>query len=256
MSRFAVLAISVAAAVCIMSAAASAAPSTAGWTLTPVVNGNNVTFVLGIDNMADLASYDGAVTKTWGDPTLTDSSQFISLGDGGILQSLTAIVDGDPVVSLEFKYIAGPSGSNFSVLSDLVTFAPLVDPTGSATAAVTVTDLDGDGVSATGAFGGKMYRATYQSPMTTATASFADLISGPITAGPIWSDTGSENYGPVQIAGTVNSIQSEFAFHLSANDSASGTSFFIVQPVPEPASLVALLAGCTGLLGLVRRRQS
>jgi hypothetical protein len=53
----------------------------------------------------------------------------------------------------------------------------------------------------------------------------------------------------------VGSIESQFRFVLSANDSASGTSRFDVIPeiIPEPSTVVLLTAGLAGML-LVRWR--
>ncbi len=260
LSRVAIVVLCMAAVLVPCTVASADVPSTDGWTLTPVVDGSSVTFLLGIDNMAALTGYNGPVSRTWGDPTLSNPGQYMVLGNGGILEALTITVDGDPAVSLEFHYTASAAvgGDNVNFLSNIVSFAPLAPVQASATAAITVTDRDGNGATATGLFGGKMYRAMYADLPVAGWMQFADLVSGPVIA-PLWaSHTGEETTNPVwqTLNGPVADIQSEFRFHLTANDSASGTSNFEVRPVPEPSSVVAMLTGCIGIFGFIRRRRA
>lgn len=257
--KLCVLVLSIAAIACMTATVASAAlvPSTDGWTLTPVVNGSSVTFLLGIDNMSEITSYDGTVTRSWGDPTLTDSTKFLTLGtDGGILQALTVTVNGDPSVDLKFSCVAGSGGQDFTFYSNLLQFTTINPAHGTATAGITVTDITGDGAAATGAFDGKMYRA-YCGPAS-GMMTFASLIGGPVTAPMYESRDRSETTDPLwqPISGPVNQIQSQFSFHLTGGDSASGTSHFQVEPVPEPSSVLALLCGSIGLVGFIKRRRS
>lgn len=257
LSRMSVVALSVVAAMCMACAAnaAVAPPSTDGWTLTPVVDGNNVSLQLGIDNAAALAGYQGMLTRTWGDPTLSDSSKYITLGDSGaVLRYFKMGFDGDPVVTLEFDYQAGPAGSTFLVSSALLPFAAITNPIGTATAAVTVTDTDGNGATATGLYqNGAFYNARYNT--ATSGQDFAFLVGGPITAQPYLSNTLSQTTSPLwqPISGPVSDMQTFFSFSLTANDSASGTSSFTV--VPEPGSMVAMLTGLIGLAGIIQRRR-
>ena len=95
----------------------------------------------------------------------------------------------------------------------------------------------------------KAYQAQYNSGPSI----FANLVS-PVNAPTDTSNTGSDRFpaaGRVPISGIVNSIQSQFSFQLTANDSASGTSSFNLTGgtiVPEPSSLVLALLGGLGLL--------
>lgn len=264
LSKTSILVLSIAAVMCItgtvVNAAALAPPSTDGWTLTPVIDGNFIQLLLGIDNSASLASYDGAVSKTWGDPTLMDSSKFIALGDSGaLLRSLTLTLDGDPKVSLKFDVLAGSTDTAFVIplIANTLSFSP-INVKGTATAAITVTDNEDNGAKVTGGYSdGSFYKADYNS------LNFCHLIygpiigsAGPIIAAPYSSNVGNGNVLPWQpISGLVSSISSEFAFTLSANDSASGTSNFTVLPVPEPGSMLAMFTGIVGMAGFALRRR-
>lgn len=162
----------------------------------------------------------------------------------------------DPIVNLNFSVAAGNSTTTFMIGSALLTFPTINSASGRASAAFTVTDLLGDGATLTGLTG-----LTNNSGYTSAVngvagpvmvgARFTDLLSVPILAAPLNSATDSEQSpgaGYTPIAGSVSSISSWIKFSLTANDLASGTTFFEV--VPEPASLVLLALG--GLL--IRRR--
>lgn len=258
LSRISVVILSVVAAICISCTATYAAiapPSTDGWTLTTTVDGNNVSLQLGIDNAAALAGYQGLLTRTWGDPTLSDPSKFISLGDSGaVLRYLTMGVDGDPSCPFEFDVIAGASGSTITISSPLVSFATINSATGTATASVTVTDTEGDGATATGQYkGGAFYDARYNT--LSSGQDFAFLIGGSVIAQPYLSNTGVQTTSPLwqTIGVPVSDMRTFYSFHLTANDEASGTSNFSI--VPEPGSLVAMLTGLIGLAGIIQRRR-
>jgi len=172
----------------------------------------------------------------------------------GRIDQLSLRYDTDPGVSLGFAVTAGNSATQFQVTSSTVPFTPLINNTlAFATAAVTVTDSDSSGASATGLFSGsKAYEARYNGPAVV----WARLVD-PVTCGVDDSTTGSERRpsgtGRQAVAAPVSSIESEFYFTLSAKDQASGTSRFDISGVvPEPATL-SLLA--LGAMALIRRRR-
>jgi hypothetical protein len=171
----------------------------------------------------------------------------------GTVESLDLSIDVDPEVKLSFVVTAGPSGTAFTIASAVIPFAALTNPLAFATAAVTVTDADGDGASLTGSLSGsKAYEAAYNAaPVTWA------LLVDPVIVAPDFSNIGQERKpasGMVPIADTLTSIRSQFSFALSANDLASGTSKFEVV-VPEPATMALLALGTLGLAALRRRQK-
>ena len=182
-------------------------------------------------------------------------------GSGGnhllaTIDSLSVALDGDPAVTLNFAVTAGASATFISVTSSTVVFAPIENAEAFATAALSLTDGNGNGATANGVFpGNKAYQARFNGGTV-----FADLIS-PVAAGPGSSSLGTERVpltGTDVIPGFITSIQSQFSFVLSARDSASGTSRFQVDIpppiVPEPSSWVLASLAVLGWVWLGRRR--
>jgi hypothetical protein len=201
------------------------------------------------------ASFDGkSFTETFSGQGETDAAGYLectlvdkllTMGEGGAeIEKLVLKMNADPEVGIEFATRAGYSATTYSFLSDVVTFGALVNPTASASAAISLTDRTGNGATITGLFdGGKVHQAKYNGSSV-----FANLVSG-YSAPSGASPTGYEQTGTEVISGSVSSIESEFRFTLSARDSASGTSTFAV--IPEPAT-IAILA--IGALSLIRKK--
>ncbi len=222
----------------------------------------NSTIDVGVSAGPDSGNYVINVpsgTSVW---NLGSDVKIFSSTDPSLLQatinSISVGLDSDPNVNLGFAITNGAAAANFTFSSPVVTFSPTLNPNAFASAAITVTDLDSspDGATATGLFPGiKAYQAQYNG----APSIFANLVS-PVNAPTDSSNIGSDRFpaaGTVVIGGIVSSIQSQFSFQLSANDSASGTSRFNLTGgtiVPEPSSLVLALLGGLGLLWRVRRR--
>ncbi|MGD9721088.1 MAG: hypothetical protein AB7O59_03420 [Pirellulales bacterium] len=182
--------------------------------------------------------------------------QIYSESDPGLLlatiHAFGVELDGDPGVSLGFFVTAGAAPTQMTITSSTVTFDPIFNPLAFATAAITVTDLNGNGASASGLFPGT---AAYQAVYNGSTV-FANLVS-PVMAGADSSATGSERFpalGMTTIVGAVSSIQSQFDFMLSAFDSASGTSRFFVTPEPTGLALAGLGFVGAALFGVRCRR--
>ena len=189
---------------------------------------------------------------TWNDNTAVDV--YASTGSHpylGTIDNLSVFLS-DPTVSLGFAVTAGPVATTFSINSTTVSFPPLVNPGGFASAGITLTSSNPPFGTSTlmGLFpGSKAYEAQYNG----ASSVFANLVS-PITT--TTSTTNSEQFpvvpGYSPIAATVSDIESQFWFTLSSQASASGTSSFTV--VPEPSSLLLAIVGMLGLLWRFRRR--
>jgi len=173
----------------------------------------------------------------------------IPLGDVATLNQANLIIVGDPQIALGFAVTAGAADTTVTILSAVLSFDPLVNPDGAASAGVTLTETGGDPTaSLVGLAGdaGSAYAAWYNVPPGTV---FAEFVPG-LTTDTTISDDGNTG-GWVSMGDTVVSMQAEYSFTLSAEDQASGTSNFLI--VPEPAGLaLAVLAG--GLM-LARRRR-
>jgi len=168
----------------------------------------------------------------------------------GTIDSMDLGLIADPQVALGFAFTAGPAPAVFGVSSGLVVF-PMNNPTGFATASLTVTDNDGNGATAAGLFAGsKVYQATLNG--ATPFANLVSTVVAPIDD----SATSQERHpgvGSVLIPGIVNTISASYSFTLTANDSASGTSRFNV--VPEPSTVALALIGSAALVACWRRRR-
>lgn len=179
-----------------------------------------------------------------------------SLFDGGAITCLKLTMDVDPEVGIEFGVRAGGSMTTYSLLSDVVLFGPLVNPTAYASAGVTLTDRLGvSGATITGLFpDGKTHQAKYNGSSV-----FANLVNGfAIPSGTVTnSEEKGNEFSMITINDTLTSIESKFNFTLSARDSASGTSTFVVVPgpitIPEPTTICLLGLGA---LGLLRKRKT
>jgi len=204
-----------------------------------VTAGSDVAVFQGTGVTDDLGYFECVLVDKLVDPA-------VLLGnDDAAIESLVLKINSDPEVGVEFGLRAGGSATTFSILSDVVTFSALVNPTASASAGVTLTDRNSNGAAITGLFGGKVHQARYNSSTV-----FADLVSD-FSVGSGGTQTNSEAKplsGSETITGTLTSIESEFNFILSARDSASGTSTFVV--IPEPATIAILNLG-----GLLLRRK-
>jgi hypothetical protein len=159
----------------------------------------------------------------------------------------------DPQVNMTFSVQSGGTATSFTITSGLLSFPGINPATGRASAGVTVTDLGGNGASMSNP-GGFLYRADYNGLVPGGT-NFASLLSSPVSAGAFStnsvSDSNPAGPGFDPIAGTVVDMSAQFSFTLSANDSASGTSTWIVIPSPGAAGILALAAA----VGAGRRRR-
>ncbi|RIK67067.1 MAG: hypothetical protein DCC65_07550 [Planctomycetota bacterium] len=191
-------------------------------------------------------------------PLSIQSSEGLVLGR---LERLVLVVSGSPQVSLNFLVKAGASDTQFLIESELLSFTTIASATGRASAGITVTDLDGDGVHLQGAFGDST--RAYQSRINPGPGemTFAELVEN-VVLGPGGSITSHGIFpSPVGVfsatsqAGlplhSADSMQSAFEFTLSANDVAGGTSVFALT-IPEPS--VGVFAAFVGVSWLLLRR--
>jgi hypothetical protein len=173
----------------------------------------------------------------------------------GTVRRLDAFLDSDPQANVTFGVMAGTSDTTFTLSSGLVSFAPITNARGRASASISLTDLNGNGATLTGlGSGGSRYRANYNGAVPGGTA-FTNLLTGTETAGSFASATFNDSTpgGPgfIPIAGTVTDMSAQYNFTLSANDSASGTSVFVIVPSAGTAGLLAM----AGLVAFRRVRR-
>ncbi|MEZ6242951.1 MAG: PEP-CTERM sorting domain-containing protein [Phycisphaerales bacterium] len=147
-------------------------------------------------------------------------------------------------VNLNFDVFAGASNTAFSIGSGPLNFAQFSTAQGIASASVGVTDVLGGGATLAPNAPG-MYRAFYNGGTT-----FADLLASSLVAGQFSSAQADDDFGFAAIGVPVDEIAAEWAFTLTAFDSAAGTSTFSVVPAPGSA----LLLGLAGLTATRRRR--
>jgi hypothetical protein len=149
-------------------------------------------------------------------------------------------------ITLSFTFLSGSSMTRFEVDSTLMTFdSDILDEAARATAGISITDSDDDGVSSMGNLpGGAHYTTRYNGqPGTT----FANLLAGPYMAGNGQSTTAddrSPGSGFTAIGGNVDDMSARWDFSLSASDQVGVTSSFFIVPTPGAIALVGL-AGLT-----------
>lgn len=203
------------------------------------------------------ASYDPDGQEwDWGSsPILTSTGVQVATLDSASFGFIA-----DPQVALNFAVLAGGLPTMFTVTSALLSF-PAINPAfAHASAAATVTDLNGDGASFTGAFaGGDAYLAQYNGfvPGGTTFTTLVGPLSVPAGGGP--SASGMDESLPgggtfVNIGGPVVDMSAQWSFTLSAGDLASGTSIYTISDViPAPGAGALLALG--GLAALRRSRR-
>lgn len=159
----------------------------------------------------------------------------------------------DPVVQVNFSVSAGSLMTAFTINSPLLSFATITNAAGRASAGVTATDTDGNGATVASAGQPELYLSQYNGFVPSGTL-FADLIPGPVVAAAFDSAAASESspggglYSP--IANPVSNMSARYAFTLTANDEASGTSTYEIIPAPGALALLGL-----GGLAATRRRR-
>lgn len=160
---------------------------------------------------------------------------------------LSVFLDHDPTAGLSFGVLAANAATNFTISTAPVVFGAIPSPSAVASAALTVTDVDSDGASMTGAYPGAL---SFQALSNQGTFAF---LAPSISATAQESIASTPNVPPTTgtIIGAVTSIQSNFSFQLSANDLGSGSGTF---SVPEPGTFGMLAVAALGLVAVRRRR--
>ncbi len=208
-------------------------------------------------------------TSTWrpapleGTPTGNgQEEQFVGqhVGSSWTL-SWDAIADEDPFVNGNFTILNSSAITQTYTFTVTLPITPPVAPVSSigGSIGVTVTDANGDGVGSVGLAAGSSYIYTALNDGTTTLQLLgAGLVplSVPFAGG---SATVSRALGlpgaTIASIAANGTISITHTFTLTAGDSIGLTSFYQVNPVPEPGTLALFSAGALGLAALGRRRR-
>lgn len=216
-------------------------------TITATSSAGTASFAL---NVLDGSWSNNNTTWTYNGPT----GQVISMVDPTTSTEIAQLEMGsfaiqfvfDPQIDLNFGVVAGASNTTFNISSALLSFPTFPNATAQASAGVTASDRNGNGVTWTGLHAGALgYRADYNGA-----TNFATGVSVVSTIAPFGNATGSASF-PVTNIGSVSDMSANWNFTLSARDAAQGTSTYIIVPAPAGA----LAFGVLGLAGAARRRR-
>ena len=178
---------------------------------------------------------------------------------GWDVTALNLFADPDPTVSNTISVTNNTASTQTFVITVTLPIAPAFGPPsfikGSVSGSVTDTSGDGNGATFATAGGNPVYTALIDG------SSVATLLDAPlsiVTAGfgsanvPV-DDFGIPNAVSVPVA-TLTDIAITLRFSLTAGDSASLTSVFNVEPIPETGTAILLAVGLAGLARMGRPR--
>ena len=237
MARLAVVAVGMAA-----STAAQAGLSPVVFSVTASNALGSGTYEVAYDPGAD--GPDGYFWSQIGPVTITDGNNG---NDIAIVEQASFSAFGDPAVGMPFTVQSAGVPTTFAIHSGVLSFAGIAGASGIASGGLTATDSDTNAFASlignTGSTGTRAFVASYNGSTI-----FGEDVPPLVVNNPAGSDSDQFNTGLNPIGGVISSMQVDFGFTLSSNDSASGTSVFFVTP--EPTSMLLMGLG----LALIRRR--
>lgn len=175
------------------------------------------------------------------------------------VNSLDLFADPDPTVSNIIAVTNNTAATQTFVITVTLPIAPAFGPPsfikGSVSGSVTDTSGNGNGATFATAGGNPIYTALIDGASV---ATLLDPSLSVVTAGfgsanlPV-DDFGIPNAVSIPV-GTLTGIAITLRFSLTAGDSASLTSVFNVEPIPEPGTAILMAAGLIGLARMGRSR--
>lgn len=167
-------------------------------------------------------------------------------------------LDPDPFVNGVFGVTNNTTGTQSYILTVILPISPAI-PGGTligGSIGGSVTDANFNGVATVTAVGA-LFRGQVDGvvvlPITPAGGPWSAPFAGGTTSIPA-ANVGLP--GPSIVSGpALTDIAIELRFSLTPGDTASFTSFFVVEPIPEPATALLFGIGLTGLIVSGRRRR-
>ena len=168
----------------------------------------------------------------------------------GRLEQVSVTYVADPVILVTALVSSPGVPTSFTITSASLNVGALDDARARASAAFTLTDVDGGGAALTGLNpDGQAFQGFYNDVGGVAAtgSSFATLGTGPSNATPYTSSTAVEDF-PVApglsataeggaTLGIVSSMSTRLHFQLSAGDAASATSVLVIEPLNPTAAI-------------------
>jgi MYXO-CTERM domain-containing protein len=153
-------------------------------------------------------------------------------------------------IDVDYSVLAGSAATTFQMVSPTLYFDTLNNATATTSSTRIGSDQDFNGILIGPSLpNGYSYEALYNGANM-----FHTYFNTPLSNVAGGSVNGDGNMSPagafVGIGGPVSNMQSIFAFNVSANDSAGGTSTYSITPAPGAIALM----GFGALLGARRRR--
>ena len=161
----------------------------------------------------------------------------------------------DPTLGASFDLINNTNAVQTYLISINLPVAPGLLPTNNGgSTGITITDANGNGVSASDATGTSVF---YTALIDGSPVGTIDLLNTPLTAGNYDSGTSTGSFGnPIpSLSGPAysSSIGLAYELTLSPGDRAGVTGVFVSQPIPEPGSLALIALGGSMLVRQRRR---
>lgn len=152
-------------------------------------------------------------------------------------------------IDVDFGVVAGPNMTMFELISPTLSFDPILNASGLASAGIVGSDQNSNGITITPGYAGPFgFLANFNG-----SNNFRSYLPNTLTNAPSGSVSDAGNMSPegtFQPMGTVSSISSSYKFSVSAGDTAGGTTQFSVAPTPGTLAILGL-----GGLVLGRRRR-